>query len=178
MNLCNTVNLCILNGRAYQDKDIGEFTFCNKRGKSSIDFVLCNKHFLYNIHDFYVHPFNGFSDHCVIGFDIRFKKLNDRLCESNVEKGNSFKLSRWNSEKCEEYVSILNSETIQDDITFLSDKLIENMCKEEVDNSIEKLNDIFLTAGKSHIKEVYTGGLIGNKSKAKGQVWYDNDCIK
>ena len=44
LNLCSEANLCVLNGRAFHDKDIGEFACCNKQGKSVIDYVLCNKY--------------------------------------------------------------------------------------------------------------------------------------
>ena len=71
LHLCNAANLTILNGRAFRDKDKGELTYCNKQGKSAIDFVVCNKFALYNLCDFIVYPFNAFSDHCALSFDLR-----------------------------------------------------------------------------------------------------------
>ena len=179
LNLCQTVNLCVLNGRACEDKDIGEYTFCSKRGKSCIDFVLCNKSALYKILNFHVKSFNSFSDHSVIGFDIKYTKTNS---SSNVPvcKYQSTKLSiaRWNAKKKDEYIDVLKSEIVQNDIAFISDKLLKIMTCEVVDSSIEQLNSILKTAGKSHIKEVHIGLTGRDKVKKGGGIWYDSECKK
>ena len=179
LNLCETVNFCILNGRAFQDKNVGEFTFCNKRGKSVIDYVLCNKNALSKINDFYVKPFNVFSDHSLIGFDVKYFKHSDIVdVPFDFSLNNPFCFTKWDDNKKDEFISCLESENIQNSITYLADNLMENMNRETVDSSIQDLNSIFEKAGEGHINRFYTGSSHFRKDKKGGAKWYDSDCLK
>ena len=71
LDLCNAVDLCMLNGRAFNDKGKGKFTFCNHRGKSTIDFVVVSKFALYKINDFNILPINSFFDHSSVCFKLK-----------------------------------------------------------------------------------------------------------
>ena len=43
LNLCYGCNLLCMKGRAFRDKGKGKITFCNHRGESTIDYVICDK---------------------------------------------------------------------------------------------------------------------------------------
>ena len=168
----------MLNGRAFQDKNVGEFTFCNKRGKSAIDFVLCNKAALYKIVDFYIKPFNSFSDHCIVGFDVKYTKNNYLHLPASMNPGEKINITRWNEDKRNDYVDKINSDIVHEKIAFLADNLLENMNSETIETSIDQLNSIFITAGKDHIKEVYIGGESKGRNKNVGDQWYDQECVR
>ena len=101
IELCQSADLAILNGRTGLDRGIGKFTFCNHKGPSTIDYVLSNKNLLYDILDFIVHDFNVFSDHCLIQFC-----LSTRMCNFNQQENvNIVKTIQWRKNWKDEYVS-------------------------------------------------------------------------
>ena len=55
-----------------KDKGKGLFTFNNHKGKSTIDYVLCDKISIYNVLDFKVHPVNEYSDHAIVSFNLKY----------------------------------------------------------------------------------------------------------
>ena len=98
IELCQSADLAILNGRTGSDKDKGKKTFCNHKGDSTIDYILCNKSMLYNIVDFNVHDVNKFSDHCFVQFS-----LSTRMCKfSPQENVNIVTSTRWREGKKDE----------------------------------------------------------------------------
>ncbi len=62
LNLCYCCDLLCMNGRAFKDKYKGKITFCNHRGESVIDYVICNKKALSIMTDFSIDDMNIFSD--------------------------------------------------------------------------------------------------------------------
>ena len=140
---------------------------------------MCSKNTLSKINDFHVQPFNVFSDHSLIGFDVEYYKSNNVSdAPLNVSSSNYFCFTKWNVNKKDEYVNCLESESIKDSLVDIADKLMENMNRETVDSAIIDLNSIFEKAGEGHINKVYTGGSSYNKGKRGGAEWYDNDCVK
>ena len=172
LSLCNTVDLCILNWRSFNDKGIGAYTFYNHQGKSTIDFVLCNNHALKYICDFNVFPPNIFSDHCIVDFDMNIN-LNQTQ-RGGYNKGDKIFISKWKEDKKKEYISALNSEeTILKLESLLGDLEGTSSC-EVVEENLKKFTEILVKTGAGHIKEV------GKKSSSnginRGQEWYDSQC--
>ena len=48
IDLCTATNMCILNGRAFDDKNVGRLTCCNHRGQSVVDYALVDKNVMYS----------------------------------------------------------------------------------------------------------------------------------
>ena len=174
LNLCNEANLCILNGRAFHDKNIGEFTYCNKQGKSVIDFVLCNKFALYNVCDFNVYPFNCFSDHSVLSFNLK-SNIAVQHTEGGV-KGGTFVKAKWDENKKDEYINNVNSQGVAKEMENLTDDLIKVTNGEGIENILDQFTEVIKGAGSSHLREIK----LNNKGKKgrdnSGAKWYDEEC--
>ena len=173
LNLCHASNLCILNGRAFEDKARGEFTYCNKQGKSVIDFLLCNKIAMYNVCNFDVKPFNCFSDHSILSFDLKVNNY-DRFNEEGINREGVLS-SKWREDKKDEYVANLESDRITKNIEDITVKLVQTSQKEEVEAILEQFTGILTDAGSDHIREVNINK--GGKGNIiLGAKWYDKEC--
>ena len=174
LNLCSAANLAILNGRAFRDKHIGEYTYCSKQGKSTIDFILCNKCALYNVSDFIIYPFNSFSDHSVVSFHLKTNILEQHSIDK-VGEG-SFVKAKWEEGKKEEYIENLSSERVAKALENITGKLIETTDSQGVDSILEQFTEVLKGAGSSHIREIRIDNRGKRDSKGKGAKWYDKDC--
>ena len=70
LNVCQGADLIMMNGRAGKDKGVGRKTLFNKRGESTIDYVICNKTVVNKINDFEIHSPNVFSDHVIVSYAL------------------------------------------------------------------------------------------------------------
>ena len=70
IDLCKSTNLLIGNGRLHSDSGIGEFTFINHNGMSTVDYILLEYNNFSLIKDFNIMPINEFSDHCAFHFCV------------------------------------------------------------------------------------------------------------
>ena len=94
VQLCMTCDMLIMNGRAGKDKGKGTWTFCNHRGESVIDYVICNKPVLNNFKNFHVHDVNCISDHCILSFQLCI----DKFVPRNVDKSTHYCNNKWKEE--------------------------------------------------------------------------------
>ena len=180
LNLCSAVDLCILNGRAFKDKGQGNLTFCNKNGESTIDFVLASKFALYKLSNFEVLPFNIFSDHSAIAFDLKVS-IQREMCTSNDNGGKNRLKIKWKPECKNNFLSSLNDENIAvmlDNISFDCADVREGG---ELENYIKKFTEVLLEAGTDHTKEVKV--FKGNREHIKRvndkkNGWYDKECFE
>ena len=70
LNFCKSTNLLICNGRLYDDKTKGNFTFISRNASTVIDYVLANQTDFKLFNSFEILPLNEFSDHCAIYFSL------------------------------------------------------------------------------------------------------------
>ena len=72
LDLCKINDLCILNGRFGQDRNVGAFTCYTHNGASCIDYVLMSSSLLNHINNFAVHDYDSLlSDtHCAISLSL------------------------------------------------------------------------------------------------------------
>ena len=70
ISLYKTSNFIIANGRLHKDANIGEFTFHNKNGSSTVDYLLLQAEDIEIIKEFQVQEPNEFSDHAALLFSI------------------------------------------------------------------------------------------------------------
>ena len=66
LDFCKSTNLLICNGRLYDDKTKGNFTFISRNTSTVIDYVLANQTEFKPFNSFEILPLNEFSDHCAI----------------------------------------------------------------------------------------------------------------
>ena len=90
INVCKMCNLIILNGRTGETKGVGKLTFCNHRGSSINDYILCTRNVLKSIDNFYVSNLNAFSDHSPICLKLNCTNVCYDSSE-NSTNGHSFK---------------------------------------------------------------------------------------
>ena len=75
LELCKNTGLIIANGRIYQDKHRGFFTYYNRNGKSVIDYMLFDPNCYNMITYFAIAPKLVESDHCPIEFGLEIEPL-------------------------------------------------------------------------------------------------------
>ena len=69
LDLCKTTGLRIANGRLYNDKNIGKFTYYKHNGKSVVDYLICRDSMLDMICDFCIGDITECSsDHVDVSF--------------------------------------------------------------------------------------------------------------
>ena len=109
VKMCKDLDLCILNGRIGNDKDVGLTTYDNK---SVIDYALCTPDLFHNIVDFSVDTFDRlYSDkHNPIALKIDIDMLpnkspqNIRVNSQNTEQHSNKNIKcNWDSSKKDEY---------------------------------------------------------------------------
>ncbi len=69
LDMCVASGLRIANGRFSGDRD-GKSTFCNRNGKSVIDYLLVQGNNFEKISHFSIHDFTEFSDHTPVSFTV------------------------------------------------------------------------------------------------------------
>ena len=105
INLCKMCDLLIMNGRAGEDKGVGKFTFCNTRGKSVNDYLICSKGVLENVSNFSVSDMHVFSDHAKICLSLKCNMTRCDYVNENISS-NTVKM-KWKGHRKEEYIENL-----------------------------------------------------------------------
>ena len=183
INLCKTADLCIINGRSFEDKGKGKLTFCNKNGKSTIDYVLASKYALYKLCNFDILPFNVFSDHSFITFDIKINTVIDNVArEPTVTKNEPKVFTKWNPDFKNDYCSNLNEDETVAYMNVLSETCASVESTKGVEECIEKFTDILLKNGAKHTKEVNFNGnynkTVRSDINESREGWYDKECYE
>ena len=70
LDFCKSTNIIICNGRLYDDKTKGNFTFISRNASTVIDYVLANKTDFKLFNSFEILPLNEFSDPCAFYFSL------------------------------------------------------------------------------------------------------------
>ena len=176
LNLCYSANLLILNGRAYEDAG-GAHTFCNSKGMSTIDYVLCDRHVLNYVTMFKVHDFNMFSDHAVVAFNIKSKLCTNTLY-GDGQPGKCVYV-KWKDNKKDEYISNLSSNDTKYYINMLMNILEENVDKQIVEDVLAAFTGVLTESGQGHTFEGPNNQGVDmgrNRKDRKGHEWYDKEC--
>ena len=174
-------DLAILNGRCLDsDKNLGGFTFSNHRGKSAIDYVMCDKFMLDKIVNFSVLEENEISDHCMLVFDICTGHV---VRENESQNGRERVYAKWREDKKYDYVLNIESYEVERELENLGRQLIDNAEVEVLEHGIKKLGDLLTKAGSGHINKVGGQGRGDSKKeggngrkRGEGGAWYDGDC--
>ena len=143
IQLCQTFDFKILNGRTSGDK-IGNMTyFKNELGASTIDYNLCNFNFFNFIDDFLVLPMTGLSDHSKL---IRIFKKNISRPE---DQSDNYKWKilqskfEWDPNKINEFSTALSTQLAV--INEISQRIEAGI----IDRAGESIQKLFIDAAKS-----------------------------
>ena len=107
LDLCQTCDLAIMNGRAGSDKINGSTTFNGSQGESTIDFVLADNKIVHIFNDFSISEPLLFSDHKAVNFGLKCKE-SDRA----VEKEQIIHCTKWPQNNVENYHEHIYSEEV------------------------------------------------------------------
>ena len=148
-NVCQCADLLILNGRAYKDKSLGKKTFFNKRGESTIDYVLCNRNSFRKITNFEIHSPNVHSDHVVISYSIstcyNFNVRDVREASRSVHV-------KWKSDRKDDFIENIGKSDVQDRVNVLIEQMNNNLDTGMLERSVTELSDILVTTASDHLK--------------------------
>ena len=171
IELCKSSNIRIVNGRLYEDKGIGGFTFCNSLGSSVIDNVLTNNNNFDCISCFKVERLNEWSDHAPVTFDLNICKRTQ--CHNEVEQNQSFCVYKWNNENRElfrrviignlpEFNNIVNS--------------IDTTNKSSINKAVDQFSYEIQIAAEPLFAKTYKMCNDCKSQKVKQSKWFDEDC--
>ena len=177
IQICKSCDLRILNGRTKGDS-LGKPTFHGMRGRSVIDYAICNTSLMKSINSFIVKPPSYLSDHSQITTWINTKKTIDTFHSNNTCNPNfSHKLPNqfiWDNNFFRTYTDCLRSPNIQQKIqNFLINEYSTN--SDGINNCLNDFEDIILEAGMKSlkIKKVTRHREIRNTTNKK---WFDKEC--
>jgi len=169
LDYCKVNHLRIVNGRVGLDRDVGNFTYCNKNGQSVIDYALAPVDLFTKINSFAISENTAFSDHNYMAISFKFNYINLQESMSGSTDKASYK---WQDSKCEDFMDVLNSSysdsVLQQVNSVLSAGVVNTS---EIDNCVMSITELLETAGRSH--------LIGHREPARaarGKGWYDEEC--
>ena len=187
LDLCKIHDLCILNGRFGQDRNVGAFTCYTHNGSSCIDYVLMSSSLLNHINDFAVHDYDSLlSDtHCPISLSLT------SLAHVNVsvntpsqfnghgEASNYDELSfKWDSKSSNIYRNSISNTDINELVEFIvkietepSQKSIDEICSKLSQLLVEKAKDCNICKERVLYKN---SNDIRNGKKHKP--WFDLEC--
>ena len=177
LNFCINTELKIANGRMFDDKGIGRYTYYSPMGASTIDYMILREDYM--ISKFKVLPKLVESDHCPIKFHILNSKLKElSSAEMNIHVNDSSPCSDvyiWQDEKKIEYQASLRNE--QTCIAF--EEMLcaaaegcssDNLC--DISNGMleNALSPLFLK--KQHQSKCQKN----IKNNFPSNPWYDKEC--
>ena len=168
VDLCYTMDLAIINGRAFSDKGIGAKTFHGPRGESSIDHLLCNKFIMKNLTDFQISDHLEYSDHNYINFKLKFYNQTSQT-QSNIRS----KRPKWREEYKKDFTDFLTKSDVDMNITNITEQLTLNNNEINLNNAINLLEKTFKEAGKCHQNNSNY-----EPKPSKFAKWFDTKCFE
>ena len=175
LEICKSADLRILNGRVSGDS-LGRATFHGRNGISVIDYALCDQDLFLNVSNFIVKQPNPLSDHSPIVTWLNINSTNFDTCIPKGSQNNNNSLTRvskqfvWESDSTQKFKDALRSPVIQ---TPIQDYIDERAHINDVDTSLDKVENIFITTARQCLKKPQNSvrvsshhqtknGLIGN----------------
>ena len=186
IDLCHDHELCIVNGRFGDDKNIGNIT-CTGKGKSVVDYVLCTPELLANITNFTVDPLDKLlSDkHKPIHITVNLAKnlpsvqthSTDHL-DKDFNITEPIKKSEWDKSKSDEYQKHFDMDKIQNMSYNLSLVNLGEITEETVNVFSGDLKNLFTDPAKA--TGMFKQLPISNKVKKtnSNKPWFNKLCIE
>ena len=113
INMCNDLNFCMLNGRAGQDKKVGQFTCVKSVGQSTVDYAITSSSLFPFISDFWIDEYDCcLSDvHLPVCMKLEIKQEMEKIQVSDQKYENLQFKSTWKTEK--NWITRLNFQQIK-----------------------------------------------------------------
>ena len=169
IQLCYSMDLAVMNGRAHSDKGIGAKTFCGPQGESSVDFMICNKAVMGYLNDFEISGHLEFSDHKYVAFKLNTKNKSD----ITKQQPNPRYRPKWNEPLKKDFIDCINKEDIDTKLSNVTNHLKHNTTRTSLESAIHILTETFEEAGQ--VQNCKVGRVHISK---RGSDWYDNDCAE
>ena len=175
VDLCNSNNLSILNGRTRGDV-LGKFTCYKSNGSSVIDYATVSSDLMKQVTYFSGLPLSVYSCHCPISFALKTKAFQiDKECNNFLLQKPSHFI--WNNEKKNLYKSILNERQTRLKCDTIIDQITQNsFSPSSIDNAVTSVTEVLHHAAiKSFLlRKCRIKKKIGKTHKNKK--WFDKDC--
>ncbi len=172
--LCQSSGLRIANGRCFDDKGIGKFTFRSSNGKSVDDYLLSDEIMFNSLSHFSVGEKWPDSDHHPVYFSL---KIANQSAIRDVHKipnsGEIYSKFLWNDENKTELYSCLFDEIGTQHLNRFYDSIRE---LDSVENVAVKFNEYIVQACQRSLK--CTKGQSKKSSNFPVNPWFDSDCKK
>ena len=153
INFCQALNIKIINGRTGQDNAVGEFTFKNTIGKSTIDYCIASQMFLPYIQDFMVDvPDRNLSDyHSPIILTLKTKHEITIDCDSQQIPESDINYqplnTKWCGEKKDDFKSNFDTDKIEEINQILRNADETSINLENIDDIVKKVAEISTKSG-------------------------------
>ena len=164
LNMCTSLNLCIINGMCYGDQQ-GRYTYVCDRGCSVIDYILMSSDLFATLFDLCsLNVVGDFSSkHMPIVFSVLFPKENENSTEIVKEKIFVEKYV-WQDEKSEQY----NNAFLTDRLKLMLDEAIQ-LIYIDCNLALERFNAYIIDAASCMRKRMCLGVF-------RNKLWFDNEC--
>jgi len=181
IEICNNLNLNIINGRFGADKNVGKFTCSTYNGSSTIDYILTSDSLLDKIKEFDIHDFDPcLSDvhsavSCVISETVNWHAPSTYGLEKEDVYTKKLNKLNWNVSTQQHYENGFDIEEVNN-INFLIEDLLsgDNTSTLNTDAIVEKINTLIVSTAE------ISGAITTNKPKhnkpTPRQPWFDSDC--
>ena len=180
INLCKQSGMIICNGRVKGDFE-GEFTYIDKKGKSSIDYALASKGLFHHVNTFSVHEQTVFSDHSPVNLHLKnivFIDTFNNTTSSNKPFTSSY---RWSTVENEDvFISNMSDAFSVDSLNCIIDVLQNDFNHYDtciIDECMQSLNNVLEYAALPFKHNSFTNTIksFSNKNK-QSNPWYDIEC--
>ena len=141
VNLCNSNNLSILNGRTRADM-LGKFTCYKSNGSSVIDYAIVSSDLMKQATYFSVLPLSVYACHCPISSALKTKAFQiDKECNNFLLQKPSHFI--WSNEKKNLYKSTLNDRQTRSKRNTIIDQITQkNFSPSSIDDAVTSVTEV------------------------------------
>ena len=185
VNFCKVSGMIICNGRLENDST-GKFTYLDKKGKSSIDYVLISKGLLHIENVIFVEDISIFSDHTPVVFtlgNINLHVAQSNLSNKNVDDENTNRsFLKWNLDSEPVFTSNMNNVNTTEKLDSIFSTLcldMDYLTHDVVEKCIIDIKNILVDAAEPFVVKPNYGHNSANSKEKQLHInkkWFDSDC--
>ena len=156
IEMCQALNLKIVNGRFGTDKGVGKLTFNSNQGNSTIDYFIVSTGFIQYIHDFEVDILDKYLSDFHSPIVLSLKTLDnykgcDKIMKRELPYVSDVVLdpiyTKWDKEKENEYKAKLDESKLNELLLYLDNMEGIILNKEGIDNAFKMLCNVYIDPG-------------------------------
>lgn len=170
IDLCKATGLRIMNGRLYNDKNVGECTYESCLGKSTIDLLICKPSSIPSITDFSILSLMPTeSDHKPVFFSFHLTET--VVLEIPVDEGKAIYSYKWNPTKLSIYLNNYESDGCQKHL----DSLLIDLTNDSING--DYICNLFYKYIESAIEVCFKKRTSSVELRTfPNNTWFDEDC--